>query len=94
MQDKLARLEDQMKKLLGDFRDAREKNEALRRENDRLLHDLMEKNRRLEIAEEHDSALLEAEAEKKRLENQNKKIRDEVDRLLKKLRALRTGDPQ
>ncbi len=94
MQDKLARLEDQMNKLLTDFRDAREKNEALRRENDHLLHDLMEKNRRLEIAEEHDSVLLEAEAEKKRLEEQNKKIREEVERLLKKLRVLRTGEGQ
>ena len=94
MQDKLARLEDQMKKLLTDFRNAREKNEALRCENDRLLHDLMEKNRRLEIAEERDSVLLEAQAEKQRLEEQNRKIREEVERLLNKLSALRTGDGQ
>ena len=94
MQDKLERLEDQMKRLLADFVKARKKSEELRGENDRLLHDLMEKNRRLEVFEESDSVLLEAQAEKQRLEEQNRKIRDEAERLLKKLKALRTGDGQ
>ena len=94
MEDKLARLEDQMKRLLTDFRGAREKNEALRRENERLLNDLMEKNRRLEVAEERDSVLMEAQAEKKRLEQKHQEIRKETEHLLERLRALRTGDEQ
>ena len=52
MKEKLTRLEDQMKRLLGDFREACEQSESLRKENERLLHDLMEKNRRLEVFEE------------------------------------------
>lgn len=94
MQEKLARLEDQMKRLLTDFRDACVKNEALRRENDSLLNELMEKSRRLEVFEERDSVLMEAQAEKKRLEEQRQKIRKETEQLLKRIRALRTGGEQ
>ncbi len=94
MEEKLSRLEEQMKRLLTDFREACNKNEALRLENERLLNDLMEKNRRLEVFEERDSVLMEAQAEKRRLEQKHKEIRRETERLLEKLRALRTGDRQ
>ena len=68
MEEKLSRLENQMKRLITDFRDAREKNEELRRQNDQLLNELLEKNRQLEVFEERDSVLMEAQAQKKRLE--------------------------
>jgi phage shock protein A len=88
MEEKLARLEDQMKRLITDFRDACEKNEGLRSQNDKLLNELLEKNRRLEVAEERDSVLMDAQAEKKRLEKQHKRIRKEVAELLAKVQAL------
>ncbi len=91
MQEKLSRLEEQMKKLLADFRDACKKSEELLRENERLLNELMEKNRRLEVVEERDSVLMEAQAEKRRLEQKQKNIREETERLLEKVRALTTG---
>ena len=94
MEKKLTRLEDQMKRLLGDFRDACEQSESLRKENERLLHDLMEKNRRLEVFEERDSVLMEAQAEKKRLEERHKEIRGEAERLLQRISKLRTGNRQ
>jgi peptidoglycan hydrolase CwlO-like protein len=94
MKEKLERLENQMKRLLGDFRTTCEKNESLRLENERLLHDLMEKNRRLEVFEERDSVLMEAQSEKKRLEERHQSIRDEVEGLLQKIRALRTDGEQ
>lgn len=94
MKNKLTRLEDQMKRLLGDFRDACERSESLRKENERLLHDLMEKNRRLEVFEERDSVLMEAQAEKKRLEERHKEIRGEAERLLQRINELRTGNGQ
>ena len=83
-----------MKRLLGDFRSACENNESLRLENERLLHDLMEKNRRLEVFEERDSVLMDAQAEKKRLEERHNNIREEAERLLQKIRALRTEGEQ
>jgi chromosome segregation ATPase len=94
MKEKLERLESQMKRLLGDFRTASEKNESLRLENEQLLHDLMEKNRRLEVFEERDSVLMDAQAEKKRLEERHQKIREEAERLLQKIRTLRTDSEQ
>lgn len=94
MKEKLERLETQMKRLLDDFRTTWEKNETLRLENERLLHDLMEKNRRLEVFEERDSVLMEAQSEKKRLEERHKQIRDEVEQLLQKIRALRADGEQ
>ncbi len=94
MKEKLTRLEDQMKRLLVDFRDAREQSESLRKENERLLHDLMEKNRRLDVFEERDSVLMEAQVEKKRLEERHQEIRGEAERLLQQIRELRTGTGQ
>ncbi len=91
MEDKLTRLEKQMKRLLADFQDAWEKNETLRKENERLLNDLMEKNRRLEVFEERDSVLMEAQAEKRRLEQQHQAIRKEAAQILEKVRTLRSG---
>ena len=83
-----------MKRLLGDFHSACENNESLRLENEELLHDLMEKNRRLEVFEERDSVLMDAQAEKKRLEERHQNIREEAERLLQKIRALRTDGEQ
>ncbi len=91
MEEKLARLEEQMKRLLADFRDASEKNEELRKENERLLNELMEKTRRLEVSEERDSMLMEAQSGKRRLEQKHRDIRKETERLLEKIRALRAG---
>ena len=89
MEEKLARLENQMKKVIADFRDACQKNEELRKQNDKLLHELLEKSRRLEVFEERDSVLMESQAEKKNLEQQHKRIRKEVTELLEKVRALK-----
>ena len=89
MEEKLGRLEEQMKKLITDFRDACEKNEELRRQNDTLLNELLEKTRKLEVFEERDSVLMEAQAEKKRLESQHQRIREEVAELLEKVRTLK-----
>ena len=89
MEEKLGRLEKQMKKLITDFRDACEKNEELRRQNDTLLNELLEKTRKLEVFEERDSVLMEAQAEKKRLESQHQRIREEVAELLEKVRTLK-----
>jgi hypothetical protein len=92
MEKKLARLEEQMKRLLADFCDANGKNEGLRKENERLLNELMEKTRRLEVSEERDSMLMEAQSDKRRLEQKHRDIRKEAKRLLEKVRALRVGD--
>jgi hypothetical protein len=92
MEKKLARLEEQMKRLLADFCDASGKNEGLRKENERLLNELMEKTRRLEVSEERDSMLMEAQSDKRRLEQKHRDIRKEAKRLLEKVRALRVGD--
>ena len=91
MEEKLARLEEQMKRLLADFRDASEKNEELRKENESLLNELMEKTRRLEVSEERDSMLTEAQSDKRRLEQKHRDIRKEAERLLERVRALRRG---
>ena len=91
MEEKLARLENQMKRLITDFRDACERNEELRQQNDQLLNELLEKNRQLEIFEERDSVLMEAQAQKKHLEEQHQYIRKEVAELLQKVRTLK-GD--
>jgi hypothetical protein len=89
MEEKLARLEEQMKKLITDFRDACEKNDELRKQNDKLLNDLLEKTRRLEVIEERDAVLMETQAEKAHLEEQHKRIRKEVMALLEKVRTLK-----
>ena len=78
-----------MRKLIADFRDACEKNEALRKQNDNLLNELLEKSRKLEVFEERDSVMMETQAEKKHLEKQHERIRKEVKELLEKVRALR-----
>jgi hypothetical protein len=51
----------------------------------------MEKNRRLEVFEERDSVLMEAQAEKRRLEQQHQAIRKEAAQILEKVRTLRSG---
>ncbi len=89
MEEKLTRLEDQMKRLIADFRDAREKNEALRTQNEALLNELLEKSRKLEVFEERDSVMMETQAEKKQLEKQHERIRKEVTELLRKVKALK-----
>jgi hypothetical protein len=92
MEDKLARLEEQMKRLITDFRDSCEKNENLRVQNERLLNDLLEKKRQLDVLEERSAMLMEAQAAKKKLEQQRERIRKEVDELLEKVRALRGNE--
>ncbi len=92
MEDKLVRLEEQMKRLIADFRDACGKNEELRRQNERLLNELLEKKRSLEVLEEREALLMEAQAEKKKLEQQRERIRTEVSELLEKVRALRGNE--
>lgn len=94
MEEKLARLENQMKKVIADFRDACQKNEELRKQNDKLLHELMEKSRQLEVFEERDSVLMESQAQKKNLEKQHQRIRKEVAELLEKVRALKPEKKQ
>jgi len=94
MEEKLARLENQMKKVIADFRDACQKNEELRNQNDKLLHELMEKSRQLEVFEERDSVLMESQAQKKNLEKQHQRIRKEVAELLEKVRALKPEKKQ
>jgi hypothetical protein len=94
MEEKLARLENQMKKVIADFRDACQKNEELRKQNDNLLHELMEKSRRLEVFEERDSVLMQSQAQKKNLEKQHQRIRKEVTELLEKVRALKPEKKQ
>lgn len=92
MEEKLTRLEEQMKRLLIDFRDTCDKNEELRLENERLISDLLEKNRQLEVLEEGASVLMETQAEKKSLEEQRQRIREEVEKLLNKVRSLKDGN--
>lgn len=92
MEDKLARLEEQMKRLIADFRGACEKNEELRRQNEQLLNDLLEKKRSIEVFEERETMLIEAQAERKKLEQQRERIRREVSELLEKMRALRGNE--
>ena len=94
MEEKLARLESQMKKVIADFRNACQKNEELRKQNDKLLNELLEKSRRLEVFEERDSVLMESQAEKKNLEQQHQRIRKEVTELLEKVRALKPDKKQ
>ncbi|RJP14009.1 MAG: hypothetical protein C4520_21905 [Candidatus Abyssobacteria bacterium SURF_5] len=89
MDEKLARLEEQMKRLVSSFRDACEKNEHLRRQNERLLNELLEKTRQMEVLEERGELLLEAQAEKKKLEAQREQIRKEINALLERVRALK-----
>ena len=92
MEDKLVRLEEQMKRLIVDFRNACEKNEELRRQNERLLNDLLEKKRSLEVLEEREALLMEAQAEKKKMDQQRERIRKEVSELLEKVRTLRGNE--
>jgi chromosome segregation ATPase len=89
MEDKLARLEEQMRKLIAGFHSACEKNEGLRRENEQLHNDLMEKSRQLEVLEERSLVLMETQEEKKRLQQQREQIRKETMKLLEKVRALK-----
>ncbi len=93
MEEKLARLEEQMKRLISNFHGACEENERLRQQNERLLKELMEKNRQMEVLEEHSDLLLEAEAEKKKLEQQRERIRKELAELVERVRALK-GETQ
>lgn len=92
MEDKLARLQEQMTRLIADFRNVSEKNDELRQRNEDLLNDLLEKSRRLDVLEEHGSVLMEAQAEKKKMEQQRECIRKEVEDLLKKVRSLKGGE--
>lgn len=92
MEDKLVRLEEQMKRLIVDFRNACEKNEELRRQNEQLLNDLLEKKRSLEVLEEREALLMETQAEKKKMDEQRERIRKEVSELLEKVRALRGNE--
>ena len=92
MEEKLARLEEQMRRLIHDFRDACGENEELRRQNERLLNELLEKSRQLEVLEERSSVLMETQAEKKKMEQQRERIRKEAMELLERVRALGEGD--
>jgi chromosome segregation ATPase len=91
-EDKLARLEEQMRKLIGDFKGLWEKNESIRRQNEQLLSELLEKTRQIEVLEERGSMLMETQAEKKKLEQQRELIRRQVQELLEKVRTLRGID--
>ncbi|RJP67314.1 MAG: hypothetical protein C4532_14840 [Candidatus Abyssobacteria bacterium SURF_17] len=92
MEDKLARLEEQMRKLIRDVRDAYDTNEELRRQNEKLLNELLEKKRNLEVLEERSSLLMETQARKERLERQRERIRKEAEELLARVRALKGCD--
>ena len=92
MEEKLARLEEQLRRLISDFQDACGENEELRRQNERLLDELLEKSRQLEVLEERSSVLMGAQAEKKNMEQQRERIRKEAVELLERVRALRDGD--
>ena len=94
MEEKLARLEEQMKKLIVDFRDVCEKSEDLRLQNEQLYGELLEKSRKLDVLEERGMVLMEGQAEKKRMEQQHERIRKEVKKLLKKVRALKDNREQ
>jgi len=89
MEEKLARLEEQMKKLIADFRDVCEKSEDVHLQNEQLHSELLEKSRKLDVLEERGMVLMEGQAEKKRMEQQHERIRKEVKKLLKKVRALK-----
>ena len=89
MKEKLDRLEEQMKRLATDFHNLCEENEELRRRNEEMLNDLLEKNRQLEVLEERGSVLMETQAEKKTLKRQHKRIKKEAMELLEKVRALK-----
>lgn len=91
MEEKLSRLEAQMKKLLQEFRETREKNDELRKQNERLLNDLLEKSRQLEVLEERASMLIQNQAEKRKLIEQRDRIRAQVSELLERVRILK-GD--
>jgi hypothetical protein len=94
MEEKLARLEEQMKKLIADFRDVCEKSEDFRLQNEQLHGELLEKSRKLDVLEERGMVLMESQAEKKRMEQQHERIRKEVKKLLKKVRALKDNREQ
>lgn len=81
-----------MKKLITDFRDMCEKNEELRRQNEQLLDEMLDKSRQLEVLEERSSMLKETQVEKKKLERQRESIRKQVQELLEKVRSLRGND--
>lgn len=89
MEDKLGRLEEQLKRLIDRFRDSYEKNEELRAQNERLLNELLEKSRKMEVLEEHDHLLMEAQAEKKALEQQREQIKKQLADLLQQVRSLK-----
>lgn len=94
MEEKLARLEEQMKKLIADFRDVCEKSEDFRLQNEQLHSELLEKSRKLDVLEERGMVLMEGQAEKKRMEQQHERIRKEIKKLLKKVRALKDNSEQ
>ncbi len=94
MDEKLTRLEEQMKKLITDFRDVCGKSEDLRLQNEQLQSELLEKSRKLDVLEERGMVLMEGQAEKKRMEQQHERIRKEVKQLLKKVRALKDNREQ
>ena len=94
MEEKLTRLEEQMKKLIADFRDVCEKSEDFRLQNEQLHSELLEKSRKLDVLEERGMVLMEGQAEKKRMEQQHERIRKEVKKLLKKVRALKDNREQ
>lgn len=94
MEEKLTRLEEQMKKLITDFRDVCGKSEDLRLQNEQLQSELLEKSRKLDVLEERGMVLMEGQAEKNRMEQQHERIRKEVKQLLKKVRALKDNREQ
>ena len=94
MEEKLARLEEQMKKLITDFRNVCEKSEDFRLQNEQLHSELLEKSRKLDVLEERGMVLMEGQAEKKRMEQQHERIRKEIKKLLKKVRALKDNREQ
>jgi hypothetical protein len=92
MEEKLSRLEAQMKRLLEEFRETREKNDELRKQNERLLNDLLEKSRQLDVLEERAAMLIQNQAEKRKLIEQRDRIRVQVRELLDRIRALKVRE--
>jgi hypothetical protein len=92
MEEKLSRLEAQMKRLLEEFRETREKNDELRKQNERLLNDLLEKSRQLDVLEERAAMLIQNQAEQRKLIEQRDRIRVQVRELLDRIRALKVRE--
>ncbi len=81
-----------MKRLLEEFRETREKNDELRKQNERLLNDLLEKSRQLDVLEERAAMLIQNQAEKRKLIEQRDRIRVQVRELLDRIRALKVRE--